>query len=275
MENKNIIMLKHHPLNIHYSNQFYLNQLDDDIANYIVIDVTSRAERNKEFMKEHPTFVKDLSPFFIGPVISSDGVKANIFEIFWQFGKVYPCHDDNGKPNQEFFRWRQDYYSKDVCSRSLMRHGCESLGYKHSDTLYFAYFDKDKNEYVPLNYIESRKKVYFVEYAKLVVKSESFKWMKGLVDSGTKIALVDFDGYNFYSTKAKQGLYKSYLNKCKNNNTSPTLNEEDFLNINSMKDVINTSFLQAGHGFVLKALLEGDIEVLPDGKIKDNVGLLA
>ena len=47
-------------------------------------------------MKEHPTFAKDLSPFFIGPVVSSVGAKANIFEIFWQCGKVYPCHDNYG-----------------------------------------------------------------------------------------------------------------------------------------------------------------------------------
>ena len=275
MENKNIIMLKHHVLNVHYSNPVYLHQFDDgdNIDDYLVIDVTSRMERNKEFMKEHPAFVKDLSPFYIGPLVSSDGVNCNIFEIFWQCGKVYPCHDDQGKPNKEFFKWRNDYYKKKECSKSLMRHACESLGYNHSDTLYFAYFDKDKKEYVPLDYVESRKKVYFPEYAKLVVKSESFKWLKSLVDSGKKIALVDFDGYNYYSTNAKIGLYKSYLNKCKNNKITPFLNEDDFLNINNMKDVINCPFLKAGHGFVLKALLQGDIEVMDDGSIKDNIGL--
>ena len=42
-----------------------------------------------------------------------------------------------------------------------------------------------------------------------------------------------------------------------------------------MKDVINCPFLKAGHGFVLKALLQGDIEVMDDGSIKDNIGVLA
>ena len=68
MENKNIILLKHNPLNVKFTNTFYLNQTDEkDLSDYIVVDVTSRVERDKEFMKEHPSFAKDLSPFYIGP----------------------------------------------------------------------------------------------------------------------------------------------------------------------------------------------------------------
>ena len=155
-----------------------------------------------------------------------------------------------------------------------MRHACESIGYKHSDTLYFAYFDQEKKEYVSLDYVESRKKVYFKEYAKLVYKSESFKWLKSLLVSGKKLALVDFDGYNYYSTKAKKKLYQSYLDNCKKSKLAPKLTELDYLNINSMKDVVNCPFLKAGHGFALKALLQGDVEVTEDGEIIDNVGLL-
>ena len=152
MENKNIILLKHNPLNVKFTNTFYLNQTDEkDFSDYIVVDVTSRVERDKEFMKEHPSFAKDLSPFYIGPLTSSDGVRANIFEIFWQCGKVYPCHDDNNKPNEDFFKWRNEFYSKEVCTRDLMRHSCKSLGYEHKDTLYFAYFNKETTSV--LNYL--------------------------------------------------------------------------------------------------------------------------
>ena len=272
MENKNIILLQHSPLSVHFTNTFYTNQADN-LSDYIVVDVTSRVERNKAFMKEHPTFAKDLSPFYIGPVISSDGVEAKIFEIFWQCGKVYPCHDDHGKPNKDFFVWRNALYAKDVCSRSLMRHACKDLGYEHKDTKYFAYYDKDKKDYVPLDYIESRKKVYFVEYAKLVYNTPSFKYLKDLVDKGHKIALVDFDGYNYYYEQALERKYNSYLNKCKENKTTPTLTLADFKAIKSMKDVINCSFLLMGHGFVIKALLQGDIEVI-DGEVVDKAGIL-
>ena len=82
MENKNIILLKHHILGVKFTNSFYTNQTDNgDLSDYIIIDVTSRVERDKEFMNEHPSFAKDLSPFFIGPVTSSD-VKLLIFSKY-------------------------------------------------------------------------------------------------------------------------------------------------------------------------------------------------
>ena len=45
MENKNIILLKHHPMNVKFTNTFYLNQTDNgDLSDYVIIDVTSRIE---------------------------------------------------------------------------------------------------------------------------------------------------------------------------------------------------------------------------------------
>ena len=274
MENKNIILLKHHPMNVKFTNQFYLNQVDShDLSDYIIVDVTSRVTRDKEFMKEHPTFARDLSPFFIGPVTSSDGVVANIFEIFWQCGKVYPCHNDNGKPNSNFFKWRNEFYSKKECTKDLMRHACKSLGYEHKDALYFAYYNKEINKWEALNYVEARKKIYFSEYVKLIYNTESFKWLKFLVDSGKKVALVDFDAINIYSESAKNKAYESYLNKCKSNKTYPTLTLDDLKKINSISDLVSCPFLQVGHGVAIKALLEGDLEV-KDGVVIDHASIL-
>ena len=274
MDNKNIILLKHNPLNVKFTNTFYLNQTDDnDLSEYIVVDITSRVELNKEFMKEHPTFAKDLSPFYIGPITSSDGVEAKIFEIFWQCGKVYPPHNDGGKPNSEFFKWRNEFYSKDVCTKDLMRHACKSLGCEHKDTLYFAYYNNQTNVWEALDYVEARKKVYFPEYVKLVYNSESFKWLKSLVDSGKKIALVDFDAMNIYSKKAKTKAFESYVNKCKKNGYTPSLTIDDFLKLDNMKDFISCPYLPVGHGVALKALLENDIEIV-DGKVIDHIGIL-
>lgn len=274
MGNKNVILLKHNPLNIKFTNAFYLNQTDDgDLSDYVVIDVTSRVEKDKEFMKEHPTFAKDLSPFFIGPVVSSDGAKANIFEIFWQCGKVYPCHDNNGKPNDDFFKWRDEFYSKETCSKELMRHSCKSLGYDHKDTLYFAYYNKETNNWEALNYVEARKKVYFPEYIKLIYNSESYKWIKSLVDIGKKVALVDFDALNIYSKQAKRKAYESYINKCKKDNRIPTLTEQHFQQLDNMKDLVSCPYLPVGHSVAIKALLDGDLEVI-DGKVIDHTGIL-
>ena len=273
MENKNILLLRHHPMNVHFTNTFYTNQTENNLSDYIIFDVTSRVERNKDFMKEHPTFARDLSPFFIGPLVSSDGVKAEIFEIFWQCGKVYPCHDQGGKPNAAYFEWRNKFYAESTCTKGLMRHACKSLGYEHTDTLYFAYFDKEKQEYIPLKYVEARKRVYFPEYAKLIYNTESFQYLKSLVDSGKKIALVDFDACNYNEPCAMKKEYIAYINKCKRDKIAPTLTEIDFLKITSLKELINAPFMKVGHGCVIKALLQGDIEVVDD-EVIDHAGIL-
>ena len=274
MENKNILLLKHHPMNVYFTHSFYTGQTENDLNEYEIFDVTSRVERNKAFMKEHPDFAKNLSPFYVGPVVSSDDVTAQIFEIFWQCGKVYPCHDDKGKPNDAFFEWRNSFYAQKQCTKDLMRHACKDLGYEHRDARYFAYYDKDKEEYLPLNYVEARKKVYFPEYAKLVYNTGSFKYLKSLVDKGRKIALVDFDAFNYNEECARKKQYQSYINACKKNNVAPTLTESDFLSIDSMKKFVNCPFMKVGHGTVIKALLQGDIEV-KDGEVIDHGGILA
>ena len=69
------------------------------------------------------------------------------------------------------------------------------------------------------------------------------------------------------------GKYTSYLNKCKKNKTAPTLSEDDFVKIDSMKKLINTPFMKVGHGCVIKALLQGDLEVV-DGTVVDHAGIL-
>lgn len=274
MENKNILLLRHHPMNVHFTNKFYTSQTENDLGEYMIFDVTSRVTRNREFMEEHPTFAQDLSPFFVGPVMTSDGVEAKIFEIMWQCGKVYPCHDDNGKPNAAFFEWRNYFYSQTECSRVLMRHACQSLGYKHSDARYFAYFDREKEEWTSLGYVEARKKIYFPEYAKLIYNTESFRYLKSLVDSGQKIAIVDFDSHNYNEECAMKKEYMAYVNKCKEEKTVPTLTEDDFTNIKSFKELINAPFMKVGHGCAIKALLQGDLEVV-DGEVVDHAGILS
>jgi hypothetical protein len=128
-------------------------------------------------------------------------------------------------------------------------------------------------EYIPLSYVDARKKVYFPEYAKLIYNTESFQYLKSLVDSGKKIALVDFDACNYNEPCAMQKEYTAYVNKCKKNKVVPTLTEDDFTGINSLKELINAPFMKVGHGCAIKALLQGDIEVV-DGEVVDHAGIL-
>lgn len=274
MENTNILLLRHHPMNVYFTNPFYTSQTENDLSEYKIFDVTSRVTRNREFMEQHPNFAKELSPFYAGPVTSSDGVTAEIFEVFWQCGKVYPCHDEGGRPNADYFEWRNYFYSQTECTKDLMRHTCKSIGYEHKDARYFAYFDEKNGDYIPLGYVEARKKVYFPEYAKLIYNTESFRYLKSLVDRGEKIALVDFDACNYNEKCAMEKEYSAYVNKCKKNKASPTLTKDDFLNITSLKKLVDAPFMKVGHGCVIKALLQGDLEIV-DGEVVDHVELLA
>lgn len=97
--------------------------------------------------------------------------------------------------------------------------------------------------------------------------------MKSLVDSGKKIALVDFDAFNYYDEVAKTKIYNSYINKCKKNGWTPKCTLNDYLSIKNMNDFYDASFISTGHASVLKMLLEGDIEFIDD-KIIDHIGVL-
>ena len=273
MENQNIVMLKHHPMGVKFTNTFYVNQCSD-LAERTIIDVTSRVTRDRAFMAEHPNFAKEVSPFFIGSVTGPDGATSHVFEHFWQCGKVYPCHYRNGEIPPEYFTWRKKWYDKTEISQNKAesRHPNTELCYFPGDCLFFAYYEN--GSYQHLNYVEARKKVYAPYYAKLIHNTESFKWMKKLVDEGKKIALVDFDGFNYYSPKAMGKLYESYINKCKKKGLTPNRELSDYLNIKTMRDAINCSFLQVGHGFVIKMLLQGDLSINPDGSLNDPQGLL-
>ncbi len=265
MENKNIVLIKHHPMNIKFDNKYYKNHCED-LDERIIIDCTSRCKK----------YSKDLSPFYLGPVSGPDGAIAFTMETFYQCGKVYPHHDDNGNPNNDYFNWRKEMYNKKVgeLSKKDLRHPQQKYGYTQKDCLYFPWYDKETNKYEKLNYVDSRKKVYIVEYAKLVSKTTTYKMIKSLIESGKKIALVDFDGFNYYSREAMTNLYNSYLNMCKKENVKSTLSKEDYISLKTMKDVVNCPFMPVRHGFTIKALLQGDLEVIND-EVIDHSNILS
>ena len=255
-------------MNLKYTNTWYTSQVEDDLSDYVIIDVTSRVLRDREFMKEHPGFHKDVSPFYLGPLVTSDGLKCYIFEHFWQASKVFPCHLVCDELTPEFFSWRKSWYDMEkVKNKTESRRPHTLLGYKDKDCLFSVFYED--GEYKRLTYVEARKKMYIPEYAKLIVKTESYKWIKSLYDSGKKIALVDFDGYNYYYDTAKEKLYNSYVNKVK----YPSVSKSDYLNLDSMKKVIDCGFTPAGHSFIIKMLLEGDIEVVDD-QVIDHIHAL-
>lgn len=267
MEKKNVVVLKHHPRPLKFTNSFYTNQCPD-LEDRIIINVTSRSHDQ--------ALARQLSPFFIGPVTGPDGATAPNLEVFWQVGKVFPHHDNGGTPNSDYFEYRKKMYgaAPGTIPKPVMRHPYRAFGYEPDDMLYWAYWNKDKNEYETLSYLEARKKIYVPEYAKLVANSPALKYMRELLEEGKKIALLDFDGFNYYCDEAMKIRYRAYVLKCKKEKIPVSLTEKDFTDIKDMKSAINFAHMSVGHAFVVKALLQDDLKVV-DGKVIDPLGLVA
>jgi len=239
LENKNIVLFKKR-CRTPYAEQCTA------FEEYRRFDVTSAGH--------DPQFVKDLSPFFIGPVTASDGEVASTFESFWQYGKVYPLIydadkkvvagvDEKGDPTPAFWDWRKRFYAS--TTKKEVRHPAFPPKIHHRDCLYMVYFEEGKLK--KLNYVESRKKIYIPEYAKLIVNTPSYKKLKEMVEKGEKIGLADFDCWNYYGKDLDLPV--------------------------TMAQAVNDPNHKVGHSYVIKMLLQGDIEVV-DGKVVDHVGIL-
>jgi hypothetical protein len=208
------------------SNIIVLSKREPCPEGYISIDTTSR--------NPDVTLKKGLSPFYLGPVSCYDGLTAANVENAWQYSKVYPKHlDEHGEPTDEYFVWRNQGFKKTFADRYPMGKG---------EIPKYSYW-KVEDKYQKLDYIEARKELYVPLYAKAVVKTPAFEYLKSKVDNGDNIALIDFDGYNHESL----GM--------------------------SLFDVINCKSKKMGHAFVLSMLLQGKI-IIKDDKVVDLDGLL-
>jgi hypothetical protein len=186
---------------------FKFSKVPDD---YIAIDTTSNSGE-----------WKDLSPFVLKVLVRSNG-RCVIFENLWQYSKVYKCHiGNNDNPKPEWFIWRKQGWDKSYAVRYPMGKGVKPE--------YLYWQDGFRSEWLKLNYIESRKKVYIPYYSDYVQMTDSFKKLKELYNTGKNIALLDYDAYDH------QALGMSF------------------------KDVVNCETRKCGHAFVLMALLTGEI----------------
>ena len=208
MENKNVVILKRHPRPLRYSNPFYTNQCED-LEDRVIIDLTSRNPDNN--------FARQVSPFYVGPVTGTDGAHTDTLEVFWQVAKVFPHHDNGGKPNGDYFTYREKMYSMHPTEipKTLRRHPYREFGYSADDMLYWPLWNKEKEEYEPLSYVAARKRVYVPTYAKLVANTPALNYLKQLLKEGKKIALLDFDGFNYYNEETMKVRYRAYVLKCK------------------------------------------------------------
>lgn len=177
---------------------------------------------------------REMSPFLVGPGQTDRGETYQRFENFYQFSKVYQSYaDEKGNPTDLYFQWRREGFGMDKANRHPVR---------GSKVLYSLYYEKTPDGDIRschLGYVESRKKLYIPHYARLVVKTEGFKKLKEKYDNGERIALIDYDAYDEFD----------------------------------MVKVVNNPNKVMGHCFVIKMLLQGDIEVKGD-EVIDHTGVL-
>lgn len=168
-----------------------------------------------------------LSPFYLGPVPIYDNIVAKNLENAWQFSKVYPEHFDkfNNLIKEDYFTWAIDGWSDSFAHRYPMGKGRKPL---------FSYWKsinpKTNNvEEYRWEYIDARINIYIPLYAKLIYKSNAFNKLKTMLKFQHKIALWDFDGYDF----EKRGM--------------------------TFKDVVYCEKYKCGHAFVVYGLLTNQI----------------
>jgi hypothetical protein len=243
------------------------------------------AAKGKEFVRidctsgnPDPVMREGLSPFYLGPVECYDGLVSQTFENAWQFAKVYPdmkfwkftdaegrivCRyegllskeekkdyeknheegseifvDASSLPTGKYFEWRDFGWNSPKAFRFPA--GKENVG-----KCRYSWWKVD-GEFQRLVYIPARKQIYIPLYARAVVKTEAYRRLVELRDSGKNLLLIDFDGYNIHHPR-----YNFTYN-----------------------DAIHCKWLKMGHCFVLAMLLEGLINVDEKGVVTYADGLM-
>lgn len=209
------------------------DEKDPRIEGAVSIDVTSGSRH-----KFNGRNVKiDFSPLLIGPVKDDKGYEvANIFENYWQGGKVYKelKHlDEDDKHTNVYRHFRNHLWNSNKGVRHPPATRTKNVLYRDKEGR--SHYEYLKPVHAVYNqkrhdYLDARKKVYVPTYAKLVRYTPSFNALKKLLESGKDILLLDIDG-------PKDGPGK--------------------VTVEYLREKINDPKDPFGHGYVLAGLLAG------------------
>lgn len=195
-----------------------------------------------------------LSPY----KIHKDGM---LLENLWQFSKIYPkvyaqriplsrfhpdkiiwehpeeIHVEGGKITESYWNWRKKGFENPFAVRY-------PNGYHGRKTCLGAYWPDKKGDYIKLDYIEARKKIYCSLYEELAPKHPDFYKLKQILESGKNICIVEVDGPNiewYTDSPIKDNIEGSVLKV-----------DENMINF-----LLNDPSHPFGHGYVIAALLSG------------------
>lgn len=141
---------------------------------FINVDVTSASRKKVDVLE-----ARQLSPLLLGPVTMANGIRAEIFENAWQYGKCWSTHlNKDGTPNASWYSFRDKGYAKLAGARHPKRGSAKS-----------SYYPQEGQGDVVMGYVESRKKIYVPLYAGLIRDLPIIKAMRG-----KNIMIIDGDG---------------------------------------------------------------------------------
>lgn len=151
-------------------------------------------------------FGGQLSPYILK---DEDG---HLLENIWQFSKIYKVVDAqnqklsrfqpnvitwnhpkeihigaDGKTTDAYWEWRE----KGMNNWYAIRY---PNGFNGRKLVKCSLWENEKGEYVKLDYIEARKKIYCGEYARLAPSTEHFKKMKKMLLEGKNLQILEVDG---------------------------------------------------------------------------------
>lgn len=199
----------------------------------------------------------------LGPYVLRDE-KGRIFENLHQSAKVYGTVPATQQPysrydpriiwdhpaevhvieREEGYELQDAYYAWREKLMSCPYPVRYPVGYDHRHTCLFAL---DEN-YTPLDYIESRKKIYFTLYVDLVKKEKQFRELQKRLYNGENLLIIEVDGpheesLGYYMTK--YGVKDNFIE----NNTI-------LANKENLEIMLNDTKHPFGHGYCLAAALQ-------------------
>ncbi len=175
------------------------------VPNTVNIDVTSGSRK-----KINNVWINELSPMFLGPVDENlifnvdsvqvqNPVRAELFENYWQYGKIFQelGHiDSQGQITQNWYNFRSygyartkgDRHPKGTKSNEVMY--VDDKGHNH-----YRYYTAISSMYMDniYDYITSRKYIYVPVYSWLITQTQAFAELKNAVDNGMNVHILDFD----------------------------------------------------------------------------------
>lgn len=124
-----------------------------------------------------------LSPFFLGPCLSEDGIVFHNMENLWQFSKVYGQHvDEDHSVTHAWWEWYHEGATDTKAHRYPMGKGAVPLYSRYGN--------------MRLSYIAARKLIYIPQYIQLVEQTAKFRTLLSRYHKGKHILLRDFDAYD-------------------------------------------------------------------------------